>query len=181
MSRCKRSRADCGLFVVFEHVGPAGAMIGSLNTKDENGNPITLYTLGSTIRGDDNTVDVLDSKTLPGWERAHAVHTHPGKGNVDSDELFSDRQNNFGLDSDKELARGNNLKFYLATPRGMLKMYDPSTDFESLITTGVPGRGAVDVIESGTFKDTHGRIRKKYDLIYKKIKAPMLNDTIEKK
>lgn len=54
-------------------------MIGSKQTTDENKNPITLYVLGTTVGGgrmDATFVNILSSRTLAGWERAHGVHTH---------------------------------------------------------------------------------------------------------
>ena len=158
-----------------------GAMIGSLDTKDGAQKPIILYTIGTTVGGeygDEGQVDVPKSETLPGWKREHGIHSHTGpegtSSSQDSDEEFSDRNGNFGLKGDKELAKSQKMKLYLVTPRGKLKMYDPVTEKATEIYSGVPRR-KFKVEEMKTkFTDTRGVIRSHYEIIYDKIKAPLI-------
>jgi RHS repeat-associated protein len=114
-----------------------GAVIGSLETTDHNGKPITLFTLGTTVPGRHRSVDVDESRTLEGWKRQHGIHSHPGDDGNQED--FSSRETTFGFSGDKEYAvsRGYSL-FYLLTPKGTLKSYNTSEKKTRDVHSGIP-------------------------------------------
>ena len=161
-----------------------GVMIGSIDTKDGEGKPITLYTLGNTVKGERYTggsVDVVASKTLLGWSRNYGVHTHTGDSKSSGQEEFSYAEANFGLNSDKEYAKNKKIKLYLVTPQGKLKLFDPSSGSTSEIYSGIP-RHEYDIIKTRTFTDTHNEVRDLFEIVYRKIQpAPIINQKNEKK
>jgi hypothetical protein len=160
------------------------AMIGSKETKDENGNPITLYTLGNTVGGgymDKNSVDVQSSKTLHGWERKHGVHTHPiGKSDKKTPELFSPYRNEMGQYGDEYFPISKGINLYLATPRGFLKVIEGKEAKERAVYDRLPHDSSYDYGMPSVILKTWYSEGWKTEWTYPKYKAPILSNAKKK-
>ncbi len=117
-----------------------GAIIGSKSTSDENGNPITLYILGSIVSNEKGEVDVMRSSILSGWSKKYAIHTHPIRGGEKNGEIFSGDYDPLTpwIKGDTYYAKRYKINFYLATPKGKLKLFEYKTGKISLISSDLP-------------------------------------------
>jgi len=115
-----------------------GVVIASKDTYDAEGNDITLWVLGNTVKHDQSQAP-LELSSWHDWNRSGAVHTHPKGDKIGDGEKFSEKYDPTfpAITGDKFIA-DDYERFYLVTPQGYLKLFNTETDVGDVISSSIP-------------------------------------------
>ncbi len=144
-------RDQAALDFVFKHNGKThskkvefGIKIYSQDTEGGDGSVSKLYLWGKVVEGGKDSEGEyvnLEKSTLrfKGWELAATAHTHTEGDNAENFSAYDNGEKSFlRVLGDKGLSDKMGVDFYLGTPNGVLKLWDPKAKAEAIIFEGAP-------------------------------------------